>query len=140
MTEDVKYKDYLDVYKKLLKLLREKAKSSDYSSCFEIANHMTEICVFDFEWKEGVFISEFFEYLYSNLRELAAEYEIEKDVAENISKIVTEIIDEIMKTLPKINIEKIYPLMVDARYIVTRSQWISWKLKRKKRRLWEEEM
>ena len=111
-----KYRDNLGHIKDLV-------KDSNYRACRTRSSTMTMVSIF-LDYMDGVFISEFFEWLFDNLSDVERNYDIEKDDKANINKIIINFIDLLIESIPigDTNKIKIVDAMRDTRYEATKLQ------------------
>lgn len=107
---------------------------SNYRACANTSTDLLRSSEFA-KYPEGVFIGEFFEALFIELRQLSKAYNITKDDTEKIRSAVIPIIDFIEANIPITDINKkgeLCSLLMNARYIVTETQLLYFREKQPK--------
>jgi hypothetical protein len=114
------------VYEEKLSQVSTQLKKKNFVGCYFICSDLTKLSV-TFSAKEHVLISEFLEYLFSNLKETIDNYNISEDTTDKITSQIDNFIEGLIPFLSGINTNpdlenekiNIYNHMRDIRYLVT---------------------
>jgi len=117
---------FIEQFKKNLLEIRLNISKYKYVICTGISTDLTKFSHF-MENMMCLCISEYFEWLFSNLNDNTSHYEVPKDKLNEVNKNIEELIDYLVLSIP-INNDKIvelFKLMEKCRYIVTDLQFWS---------------
>ena len=122
---------FLSKFKERLLEVRLLASQLNYTTCGRLSNRLTMISHF---WEDttALYISEFFEWLFINLRDDQSRHEVPKEKFVLINKAIEELIDYLVKNIPvnSDNVVELFDLIKKVRYEVTDLQiWVGINLK-----------
>ncbi|CAD6494190.1 MAG: hypothetical protein CHKLHMKO_00652 [Candidatus Argoarchaeum ethanivorans] len=127
--------DFAEKYKEILTEMAVQTKEFNIKSCSTISIDLTRMSVY-FNFSEGVFISEFLEYLFDNLNHVVEKFEVEEKFKETAINEISELIEQLKEFITKRDETKkikMYNKMRDVRYLITKTQLDYYRLKKPKK-------
>lgn len=128
--------DFVEAFRAKMPMFRGFLVDSNFKACANAATDLLRASEFA-KYPEGVFIGEYFEALFIELRGLVGAFEVKKEDVEKMQKAVNSIIDFIEANIPITDTDKkaeLYSLLLNARYIVTENQLTYFREKKPKPR------
>ena len=121
--------DFEEKYKKILTKIEKQARQSNYYGCLSMQSKLTWASLI-MDNQKGVFISEFLEWLFKNLKDAVRAKEVDEKKKDEINSEITKL----LKTLGKLSLfddkEKdeleLLHSMIVSRYKVTQFQGNQW--------------
>jgi len=129
--------DFLQRLRERLEILRNNLSEENFQACENMSTDILRASEF-VNFSEGVFIGEFFEALFTNVKLLTSAFNIEKKDIERIQASIIPIVDFIKANMPIAGADKkaqFYDLLLTARYLVTEIQISYWRMTKPKKRL-----
>jgi hypothetical protein len=126
--------DFVEKFRERVGTLQGFLVSANFKACANLSTDLLRVSDFA-SFPEGIFIGEFLESLFSNIRSLNARYDIEKDDIQKIQEATSPCINFVSSNIPFSNKNKkaeFYDLMVKARSTVTGIQIVYFREKKTK--------
>ena len=116
--------DFIEKFRERVSTLKELSQAENFKGCANLSTDLLRASEFA-KYPEGIFIGEFFESLFLNIRSLTTKFQVEKNDIENIQKAVLPTIEFAQANIPFTIDEKkarFFDLLLDSRCIVTETQ------------------
>jgi len=116
--------DFVEKFKERVGTLRGFLNTMNFKGCANLSTDLLRASEFA-NYPEGIFIGEFFESLFTNIRTLMLRFDVEKKDIEKILTATIPVIEYAQTNIPFSSEDKkakLYDLMLNARCIVTETQ------------------
>jgi hypothetical protein len=116
--------DFIEKFRDRVGTLRGFLVNANFKACANLSTDLLRASEFA-SYSEGLFIGEFFESLFTNIRQLETRYEIGKEDIERIQGATLPVVEFIQANMPLSSRKKkadFYDLILKARCVVTETQ------------------
>jgi hypothetical protein len=116
--------DFVEKFRDRVGTLRSFLVTANFKACANLSTDLLRASEFA-NYSEGIFIGEFFESLFTNIRQLGNLFELDKKDIEKIQKATIPVVEFTQANIPLGSEEKkaeFYDLLLKARCIVTETQ------------------
>jgi hypothetical protein len=127
--------DFVANFREKIGMLENLLADGNFRACANMSTDLLRAAEFA-GFTEGVYLGEFFEALFSNMRQLIGMYNLDKKDIENVQRVSLPVVQFFKTNLPLTDANKkaeLYDLMMKARFAVTQLQITTWRDKKSRR-------
>ncbi len=124
-------KNVYEVFDENLNILIDTINVINLKNCFRISVDLTMYSLMS-EFKEGVFISELLESVFSQVGPLFDEYDINPDIEFEMIERMKKLLIKIRDNYKESNKDELYSSLIELRYIATKFQSMCFNIMKKK--------
>ncbi len=114
-------KNTLEIFDESLKMIANMLEKPNYFGCTRISRKLTTVSTMS-EFKDGVFVSEVLEGIFDQLDDVVMRYEVDVDELKKIVNLLIEHINTLADALKNNSKEKLYEVLKEMRYSMTKFQ------------------
>lgn len=126
--------DIIEIYQRLLGKITKALESSDFFLCTNLSSEMIRVSDY-IDFTDGIFLGEFLESLFMNLKSTNDSFIIEEEIIDNLKNDITNLITALEDSVPMSDAKKIriYDLITDVRAKTSKLQLESFRGERKRK-------